>query len=403
MALPQEIGLLIDIGSEGVSTALAIFPATHETPVSAPNIPHIVYESFHPAALQKESDVNAVIGTMVSTLTQALIKVEKEGPTALAFTKLGHQKINKVHITLSSPWYLSQTKVLKVRKDAPFAVTADFMKNLVELEKKNFRESLALGPYAANFNEKLQVIESKVILTKLNGYETNKPAGKTALKVEVALYLSVASEELVKKITSEVEKKKPGVPIVFHTFPIVAFSSVRDLPDVPAHFLLVDVGAEMTDIKRGIAVQTITLPHGKNELLRAILKYNRAGTEATSSLLSLYTSGKLDAETKRQIQGALTKPTKEWQLALSESLERLSEDRFIPGAIYLVVEAAAGSLYSNLISGQALGHGGSSGTPFSVTLLDHDHIKSQCNIEHEISDDPSLALEALFINKVRGQ
>ena len=53
--------------------------------------------------------------------------------------QLSKHSPDKILCVFSSPWFISQTRIIKVKREEPFEITDDFLKKLVDNEIKIFK------------------------------------------------------------------------------------------------------------------------------------------------------------------------------------------------------------------------------------------------------------------------
>jgi len=348
-------------------------------------------------------DMNSAI---IIVLKRVVDRLEKEGLSHLTFTKMGSLKsdaVRTVHCTLASPWFLSQTKIVRETKESPELFSEKALDEMLQREAHAFCDAFATSEYGERFHEELELIESKVVSLSLNGYETAEPKGKKMKELEAAFYFSIVGTELLKQIREITAAVFHRAETVFHTFPIVTFSVVRDVPTIPQHFLLVDVDGEVADftiVKKGVAMQTITVPMGTQHFLKALQKGAGISPETALSMLSLHGLDTLSDETRAKVEPVLKKACKEWQGTVSESMSLLSEECFFSGTVIVAAEDRLQSFFANLISDHSLEHGASDGTPFSVLMLDREFLKTHYKVDAPEVHSVNLLITALFISKI---
>jgi|GEM_PF-3060106 len=390
--------VLIHIEGERVSGALALrgvasingsvtTEATHARP------PKITFscEAAFPVHRAGQNMTVAIIDVLKKVLGQ----LEKE-------ISVKRELVREVHCTLASPWFLSQTKILREVKDVPELFSQKALDETVERESHAFCDAFAKSEYGERFHEDLELIERSVVSLSLNGYETARPAGQKYKEKEMVLYFSVAGTELLKNVRESVAYVFHRAQVTFRTFPLIAFSVVRDVPSMSQHFLLADIDGEVSDftiVKKGVAMQTITVPLGSQHFIRSLQKSAGLSPEMSLSVLSLHGMDALSEETAKKVAPVLKKAAFEWQTAVSESIGLLSEECFVPGTVVVAAEDRLQAFFANLIGDHSLSHGPSDGTPFSVVRLDREFISKHYQIDAPEVHAVNLLLTSLFISK----
>ena len=152
----------------------------------------------------------------------------------------------RIFCVLSSPLYVSQTRVISYKKNTPFVFTTKLADALIQKEIKIFQEE-HLAKYTTVGGE-VRSIELKNIKTMLNGYETANPLDQSAKELEMIIFISMSGEQILKKIENTIEKYFHFNQIKFSSFTMSFFTAVRDVFKQKDNFLLVDIGGEVTDI-----------------------------------------------------------------------------------------------------------------------------------------------------------
>ncbi len=133
----------------------------------------------------------------------------------------------------------------------------------------------------------------------LNGYQTSKPYGKQTKSIEISIFLSMISKEVETKTRKVLEKIFHSHTIAFHSFALTSFSAIRDIFHSEEDFLLVDVGGEVTDVslvRRGILLETVSFPTGKNFLLRSVVLDLNTIPEEAHTLIRMFLDNKESKE-----------------------------------------------------------------------------------------------------------
>ena len=250
-------------------------------------------------------------------------------------SRLHKQKIKNCYVALSSPWYISQTKVIRSPKEESFTVSPKFLADLVEVEKNRIISSLDKGRQLDNLKDKASALESHIMRVKLNGYTTEKPMGKSAQFSELSVYLSVAPEEFTNKVIKTVNGVFGGVSVEFATFPYVLYEAVSIADPSVTHYLLIDVREEITEltlVKKGIIFETYTIPCGTGYFIRKIAESMNTLPAVAHSMLRICYEGKSEPNVKNEINEALSK-AEEWPNYMEKAFKYFAEEYFLPSKI----------------------------------------------------------------------
>jgi hypothetical protein len=141
-AYGNETFLLVDIASDRVCASLVLFPAVSKQ--SHP--PQVIYSHREEIIPEKSggSPKNSLdlVENTLSALHIALLATQKEG----------HSKAKKIYCFFSSPWNISQTRIIHFEKPNPTLVTEKMILSLIDQEKANLAQAVQNGEYGFSFN-----------------------------------------------------------------------------------------------------------------------------------------------------------------------------------------------------------------------------------------------------------
>jgi len=143
----DEVALVLDISSGYVEGAIVQFAEAKP--------PHILYTAKISIPFMEEKNSLRLKTELFKALDETVAKVQREGLPHLKFTALGRHSIRTVYCILSSPWYISQTKIVKIEKEKQISVTPSFLETLVSEEKKAFEKEIKEGRYSENFKDEV--------------------------------------------------------------------------------------------------------------------------------------------------------------------------------------------------------------------------------------------------------
>lgn len=388
----DEAGIVFDIGSGHVGAALVVFSKdTHPT---------ILWNTRIPMVFQQHIDFNRFLQGMLETLRSAAGELEQKG-MPLMRQKYGHLPIGEVTCIFSSPWYISQTKIIVLEKKQPFEVTKDFIGDVLAKAEKQFQRSAALQKVRKKLGESI-IVERHIIETALNGYQTEQPYGKMARSVRVSLFLSMIGAEVAEKTRDVLEKFFNARTLSFHSSAIVSFSVVRDLFHTEESFLLVDVGGEITDVslvREGVLHETVSFPTGVNFLFRTISQALGTLPEEAHSLTRLYLDGKKDHNDTR-LADTLTAAEDVWLKSLKHAFTEVGDGLSLPRAMFLVVDSDISRWFRDIIEKNDFSAYTHIDESFIIITIGERKLYEYITMAPDTRRDPFLSMEALFLNRI---
>lgn len=378
----NELILVFDIGSSSVGGAL--FWTQNS------GIPKIIFSIRESIPIQDEVDINKFL---LSTIQSLEIVVKK-----IYMAKMGAP--SQVFCILSSPWYVSQTRMINFKKNTPFIFTTKLADSLIQKEIKLFGEE-HLDKYK-DIGNPFRTIELKNIKTTLNGYETSKPLNKKTQELEMALFISISGEQVLKKIEDTISKHFHFNKIKFSSFAMASFAVVRDMYTQQENFLLVDIGGEVTDIsmvKKNILRESISFPLGGNFLIRGIASSLNCTLSEAKSLFSLFKDEHAEELMKKKLSLILNQLRVSWLKEFQESLANLSRDISIPATIYITLDKDLVDFFSQTIKTEQFSQYTLTESKFEVVILSADLFHNITVFGESVIREPFLIVDSIYINR----
>src|SRR5205823_599360 len=123
--------------------------------------PTILYTHREPLTFQTHVTSKRLLDAMLKLLGDVALHLQKEGLVHLHKTLLGTPTIKNVFCVFSSPWYISQTKVVRISEEKSFQVTQAYVDQIVRSEEKDFNDALKEGKYEKLFGTDIRLLERK--------------------------------------------------------------------------------------------------------------------------------------------------------------------------------------------------------------------------------------------------
>ena len=385
----KKVGVVLDIGSKTVGGAIFEKDADGGT--------KLLYTARESIIFKKVITGESLFGAMLRSLELVLIHLEKYGLEHFARASKFHYHVDTVAGVVSSPWHVSETKNLKLSQEKPFAVTEALVENLLAKEEKSFMEELSDGDHR---EPSLDFLEHKIIEMKLNGYVTANPYGKKVNQLELNLFTSFAPKQILAKIRASVQKYFPAPHLEFHTFSLAAFASIRDFFPNLEHFLVVQIGGEVTDItivKKGLIADAVSFPLGYNNLLRALdLICGNHPNCSLEALLALHREAKINSVDKKKVESAIADAKTSWLELFNTAISNFSAETFLPQTVFLFEDSLCAPIFQEFFKSAESGQFTVTAEPFIIkTTADFGAIFTDVDTKHS-TDDIVLSMEANF-------
>ena len=267
---------------------------------------------------------NAVIDYKSSTDSSQLIKATLHGISETIQAVLRHihiqrsskgipeipRKISAVHYVLSSPWIVSEAKVLSMQFDKDTEITEQYICNLI----KDDREKMA-----PSSTEPLEVIEQKIFDVRLNGYSVSDWEHKTTRSLEVSFTVSVAGESMIACFIEECKHFIHSNKVQFHSSLLLQYIGIEKVHETGQDYCLIHIHGDETDVsivRQKSCIYFGSYPFGVRTLILRIGTLTDNHRQAADSLLTLYTGEKLDEEHNEKNIKAINTAIGEWANAL---------------------------------------------------------------------------------------
>lgn len=389
----EEISLIFDIGSGTLGCAIVQFAEGKPA--------QILYTYREPIISKRNIDSEALTSAMLKTLDSVCSIVLRDGFTHLSTLKNAAKKIHNIHYVFSSPWVLSQTKVITVEKEKEIVVTRELIESIIKEEEKGFERIYTEGNYSDTFDFDLDIIERNVVQINLNGYTTHNPFGKTAHKIEVPFFLSVISRKIVAKIDNVVDKYFSAHAHKSHSCILLSCITLRDMFHAENDFMFVDIHGELTDIgiiKDGVLIQAASFPLGINTIVRKVAKELTTTPQVAESQVRMFLDGKTDDKIAVLMKTALGKIRREWIELFHEALEGINAHGVVPHKLFLIVSNGMDRFFADFIREEKFSLGMVQDT-FNVTALDGQFFTQYGAYTKRADRDPFLGMHAIALNK----
>lgn len=380
----QHFIIIFDIGSASIGGAFAS--------IDSSRVPEVIFSIRRDIPFQEKLSFERFLASMITTMKEMFETMQKAG---------GGVRVDQAYCILASPWYASQTRLVRYNQPTPFLVTEKGLSKLIQKEIGLFRDS-KLFEHAKIDNAPPEIMESKSIQMKLNGYEVKNPYGKRASELEIALYISMIPANIFSSISDVITQFWHVPKVHFSSFSFTAFDTIRDIFADESSFLFMDISGEVTDIslaKDNVLLESISFPAGKNMLIRALIRGMHSTPTAAASEMKLYLEGKMTREHAKQIEDILTVETKEWKIFFEDALSQFATEFPIPRTIFYTADDDVTKWFEEAIHQANFMRFSQDEGQFIVRSLGNAFLAKFIQVLEPDFQDPFLAIETIFANK----
>ena len=378
----DELILVFDIGSSSVGGALFR--------VEKSGIPKIIITVREPITLGKSFDVDRFLSLTIKSLDVVVEKIYKAGLGAPS----------RFFCVLSSPWHVSQTRVIRLEKNVPFIFSPKLADDLIKKEITLFEEEY-LAKYPKT-ESKVRSIEFKNIKIMLNGYETSNPLDQKAKELEMTIFISISPEQVLSKIEETIREHFQFKDIEFSSFAMSSFTVVRDMYINQGDFLLAEIGGEVTDIsmiKKNALHGSISFPLGRNFIIRRVASTLHSSLDEAKSFISLFEDQHAKESVAKKLGSVIDKLKIEWLQKFQESLANLSNDISIPSTIYMIVDKDLADFFCTIIKNEQFNQYTFTESKFKVIFLGAEVFHGMVLFDGNTIRDSGLIIDSIFINR----
>jgi len=376
---------IFDIGSGSIGGAIV------RIPIEGEGIPSIIKSTRTEIAYSKDKLSSAIF-------TKSMLKAFSSTVSSLYHTKSGAP--NKVICVLASPWYSSETRIVKIKKESPFIFTKKLAEELLKKETDNIeldhkKENKTL------YNE-LEIMDQHIMSVSLNGYKVEEPLGMKTKSVEMNMIVSYSQKFFLDKIRKVISETFHHTPVSFSSFILASYFAVRDKYISPDSYLLVDVGGEMTEVgivSKGILKASLSFPFGKKTFFKYMYTKLEIELRDAQELFDLYSEGHLTPGKRKKVEELLKSIEGSWGESLRQSIANLPHILALPSTIFLTADSDLIKWFTQVINNEKFIQSMTIEHKCTVVPLTGAEFIKMCKIQEGVEYDPFLMIEAISITR----
>lgn len=380
------VGVVFDIGSASVGAALVLLRPGAK--------PHILYNTRRHMVFQDEFNFDRFFTSMLGALSSVAHDVERNGLSHLTFPKGVPRRVNRILCTYSSPWYLSETRIITLKKEKPFVFSHDVVESMVHEQEAGLATE-ASEQYGGAVGTHVDIVEQAVTGIKLNGYPVHNPYGKRVLSLEFVLTTSAVSSELRARVEDTIGQVFHIEHITHHSFALVGCVGIARHLNTPGTFLCIDVSGEVTDIALvvdGGLIEIVSFPRGARHVLRELNRSLNMSADEARTLLALRESGVVQRDTGQKLEASLGTVKSAWLRDFAAVLDTFTTDVQLPRNVFLTASEWAGGLFRSFMDDT------SGGRRMKTTLINGALLQPYITFREKTAPDVFLALATLSMD-----
>jgi len=391
----NNYSLVFDIGAGSVAASLVKF-------TDKPGF-RVIYSVRELIQYQEKISSEKYLTYMITALNSASEKIQKQLSSNPHTDRGGKMDVSRAFMIFSSPWCISQTKIIKVQKDKPFELTKKVLEKIILDEENLVKKDIESTNMFKDIKSLGDVIEKKIVQTKINGYKVDDPYGKVIKELELSLFVTVVPKEILKTVKETYGKYFAIKEVWSHSLTLASFTTIRDFYPNQKNFVQIDINEEITEvsiIKDGVIISTSSIPIGRNYFVRIVASENKVTSEIADSMIKMHCDGSCEEGAAVKLEKAMSAATDKWIANLKEIFNSFIAEIYIPKAVFFVASNDFICFISNKLKESRLAQFGISNESFEILSINHKSIKDVCKMAIQKDEDVILKIEELFLDKI---
>lgn len=378
----EKLVAVFDIGSGSVGGAIVKMSKNNN------GLPVIIKSVRTETPYRADIDINIFLKDIVSTLevTANSLYNKKAGAPLDIFA------------IISSPLYLSETRIIKMSRDKPFVFTSRLANELIQKEILNLNESYK-NKYG-DFKSAPKMIEQYTMAVSLNGYAVSDPIGKKCTSLEMHMLVSLAPQICLEKIQETISKTFHHKNVIFSSFMLSSYLAIRDKYIDLDTYLLLDIRGEITDvgiITKGVLKAVLSFPFGKRTFFKYMCTKLDIELRDAKELFKLFNEDNLSVEFRQKVVPLFESIENSWGEAFNQCVSTLPHTLVLPSMIFLTADNDIKKWFANALSNDKHIHPATPDNKSTVIMLDGPEFLSMCDVANGGICDPFLMIEVISI------
>jgi len=341
------------------------------------------------------SDHKKYLDSMLATLDQAVLSVRK------SLIKIGHtEKIKDHFFFIGSPWSISESKMIRVQKDKSYEISNTFLEKIITNEETLDENKIEKTSGDHNW----QVLEEKILQSKLNGYVVEKIFGKKTTDFETEIFVSFIPYEVKNKLYSFAETKLgKSRPKHAGSSILPSYSFMRDAYPEKSDFIHVDIGSFLTDIyvvKDNLIFAVASFPSGERDILHSVVKKTKTSEHLVSSAVAIHRDENYDTVPKKDFEKQMSPQIDAWLSKLSDTLSQFCLELDVPKDLFIAPRSELSKFIAKEIADRKEKGLKVLGMDIETQLVDEQIINNQVVNGRSFINEPGIKIDVAFLSKI---
>lgn len=304
---------------------------------------------------------------------------------------------DEIICVLASPWYVSETRVIKMVEGKQFLFNKRLANDLIQKEVKNL-ETVFNEKYGDS-EGKPEIIEQHIMSVSLNGYPVNDPLGRRCKLLEMNMIISLAPRMCLDMIRETLSKTFHHTKVSFATFTVSTYFAVRDKYVAPNSYLLLDISGEVTDVgivTKGVLRSVLSFPFGKKTFFKYICTKLEIELRDAEELFKLYIENNLTGEFRKKVEPLFLSIENSWGEAFRACVATLPRTLILPSTIFLTADNDIKKWFADVLQSEEHIQEMVQDHKCNVVTLEGPQFLNMCQIK-DGACDPFLMIETIAI------
>ena len=289
---------------------------------------------------------------------------------------------------LRAPWSASTVTNISESYADPMLVTDSIMNAFA-------KKAVAASGGALSSN----LMEATLLRTEINGYQTQKPLGKTARSLLISALISTANEKMKNSAAETLRADFPVLTPQWRSHTRAILTVLREYPAHLRHCLIVDIASEGTSaivMRDGIIDSQTAFENGVHSILHKL--NSNALPDETLGLINMLEHEQCSAEECDVLRGAMGVAEQELVRMYGEEFGKLAMKKKLPNDLLLFVHADLVPWLSRVFSRIDFSQFTATSQPFAVHALAIKDLLTWIQSDTGVAPDVSLALAGALVH-----
>jgi hypothetical protein len=257
-----------------------------------------------------------------------------------------HARITEILVVVSAPWSETISRNVTYTSESELKITRALIDELVESVEAELEKQLLDA--SANKNDSYTIVERSTIDVRVNDYPIERPFGLKGKEISLVHVTGRIPNDIIKAVEDVEEKIFPHTTLRSHTFLLVLYCVLREIYKEHMSLTMVHVTGESTEfgiVENGTLVESISIPHGINSIVRSLMKKDGQTAREIYSMLELYHAQNLTAVQAEEVEKGLAQYT----VALEKALQERAHSKRFPKQTFVLAPGSFSPLFSTLL------------------------------------------------------